>query len=632
MKTGSLMTQINDLIDKKINKALSLNSVGSRNQLYKYNNTSLLIGATDDGMALLFNEAGITKMAIGMLKNKDGTAIPLMAFGAGDGYGNNRGYIHKDTTGLAFYYIGTLASNEVAGIKILKNSIETTHPITVNKGLVDEFILNGTNWNAKLTEITAKAILENSSKNWEIPQENLSTTVGTKIDNGATAYANQIAGLNSTYIADAAITTAKIANLAVDNNKLAALSVDAAKLASGAVTTSKIFDDAITEAKIATDAVTSDAIKAANITTAKIANAAITTALIANAAITTALINDASITSAKIASAAVGNAAIASAAIGTAHIANGVIVNAHIADATITAAKIGSLNAEVISGSYISTQGWTGSGTSYIYMSKQMQIFKDNTLTKMAIGFLPNKDNVKVPLFVIGAGDGYGNNRGYIEKTTDGLSIYYVGNLSLGEVSYIKLKKDVLQLNGYDVFSKKNAISDSYISSATNWNNKTRNLNTSGDATSMNIYTSATGARIEILDTDKFQSLNSSGQKNGLYVSDKHLYFYYANNLALDITQSGNYNITNLDHTDSNGYLLTWLGVSGVDHGELTVYATQTWDFSGCTITGLSTNTSDVHNHGIGAGVYLAVVNPATDTITGHVGWTPSGAHSHTIS
>ena len=133
----------------------------------------------------------------------------------------------------------------------------------------------------------------------------------------------------------------------------------------------------------------------------------------------------------------------------------------------------GNVYGQNIRGAYISTKGFDGTGD-YIRLSKQFQTFCETgtDLIKMGLGFFPNKDNVNIPGMVFGAGDGYGSNRGYITKDTDGLSMYYVGNLALGEVSYLKLLKDKAVLNGYEVFSTKSAISDAYISSAIEWNEK----------------------------------------------------------------------------------------------------------------------------------------------------------------
>lgn len=260
-------------------------------------------------------------------------------------------------------------------------------------------------------------------------------------------------------------------------------------------------------------------------------------------------------------------------------------------------------------------------------------IWKESDVIKMAIGVLENKDGTPTPIMVFGAGNGNGDNRGYLQKDTDGLSIYYVGDLSLGEVSYIKLKKDVLQLNGYDVFSKASAISDSYIASATDWNNKTQNLDSSGDATSMNVYSSGSGSRIELLETDKFQQLNSSSQKHGLYMDTTFtdLELYYNNSLWFEVYNG----ITELLFKGDNTTFLTYNFVNNY------CYPQGTWDFTSCTVLGLSTDTASshthtinndgIHNHGISNGTKLATSSDGIN-VDGNVTWVESGSHTHTES
>lgn len=110
-------------------------------------------------------------------------------------------------------------------------------------------------------------------------------------DGTGTAVINEnIVNIDTSHLADAAITTAKINDSAVDNAKLAALSVDAAKLA----------DSAVTSTKIANLAVGAAAIAAAAIGTAHISNAAITSALIGDAQVVEAKIADLAVTNAKI--------------------------------------------------------------------------------------------------------------------------------------------------------------------------------------------------------------------------------------------------------------------------------------------------------------------------------------------
>jgi hypothetical protein len=145
-------------------------------------------------------------------------------------------------------------------------------------------------------------------------------------------------GIQTSHLADLAVTAAKIANGGVDSSKLADAAVTTAKLANLAVDTTKLADLAVQAAKLADSAVTATKIANAAVGSAAIAAAAIGSAHIANGAIQSAHIGNAQIQSAHIANAAVGAAAIAAAAIGTAHIQDAAITNAKIAD--VSAAKL----------------------------------------------------------------------------------------------------------------------------------------------------------------------------------------------------------------------------------------------------------------------------------------------------
>jgi hypothetical protein len=407
------------------NKDIWINSTaGNQSQQY-WNGTawvSIGIGSdrigtyiSDDVTLINFKQGGVTKMAIGIMKNKDNVDTPLLVMGAGDGYGNNRGYIQKDTDGLSLYYVGTLASNEVSYIKLMKDKIvygsgnatpdKEIFIKDIDNKLAGTYISDATTWNAKINEVDMKTIIKDPTKDLQIPKENIS-----------------------------------------------------------------------------------------------------------------------------------------------------------------------SVYAEYIFGTYISTQDWAGGGTNYIYMSKQLMYFKEGSLTKMAMGFLPNKDNVQTPIIVLGAGDGYGNNRGYIQKDADGISMYYIGTLASNEVSYLKLMKDKAVLNGYEVFSTASSISDSYISSASDWNNKLQRMDTSGQWRS-----TATGtARIELLSTGVYGK-NSSNQNNGLYVDPTYsdLYLYYNNAEHFRI------------YNELNGNTSVYLQTNRIGYGSSTQFTmTGTWDFTSATVTG----------------------------------------------
>lgn len=139
--------------------------------------------------------------------------------------------------------------------------------------------------------------------------------------------------MDTAFLRDGTITTAKIGELQVDT----------ANLAAAAITTAKINDAAITTAKIDLAQITTALVNDAAITTAKINDSAITTAKIDDAAITTAKINNASITTAKIANAQITSAHLATAAIDT----------AAIGTAVVTTLKIGANNVSIGVGTHV---------------------------------------------------------------------------------------------------------------------------------------------------------------------------------------------------------------------------------------------------------------------------------------
>lgn len=141
-------------------------------------------------------------------------------------------------------------------------------------------------------------------------------------------------------IADLAVNDAKIANLAVTSAKIANLAVGTAQIDSLAVTTAKIADANISTAKIADLAVTAAKIGLLQVGTAQIAAAAITSAKIGNLEVGTAHIQDTAITTAKIANLAVTSALIANAAIATAKIADLAVSQLKIGDYVVNAQKI----------------------------------------------------------------------------------------------------------------------------------------------------------------------------------------------------------------------------------------------------------------------------------------------------
>jgi hypothetical protein len=204
---------------------------------------------------------------------------------------------------------------------------------------------------------------------------------GAKITAGSVAAAQLgVDAVETSKLADSAVTTAKVADGAITAAKIAADSITAAqiapnavgaselsddavdtaaiqnlavaegKIAAGAVTTSKLADGAVTAAKIAADSITNAQIGPAAVETSELADAAVTTAKVADGAITTAKIAADSITAAQIAPDAVGaseladnavdSAAIQALAVTEAKLAGGAVVTAKLADGAVTGAKV----------------------------------------------------------------------------------------------------------------------------------------------------------------------------------------------------------------------------------------------------------------------------------------------------
>ena len=159
---------------------------------------------------------------------------------------------------------------------------------------------------------------------------------------GATDFSELTGTIDTTQIANNAITAVKIANDAVTNAKLAIDAVQGDVIAAGAITETKIASDSITSAKIAANAVTASEIAAGTITASEIATNTITASQIAAGAITASEIATGAVTTLKLDALAVTADKIASNSITTAKIAAGAVTAAEIAAGTITANEIAS--------------------------------------------------------------------------------------------------------------------------------------------------------------------------------------------------------------------------------------------------------------------------------------------------
>ena len=137
---------------------------------------------------------------------------------------------------------------------------------------------------------------------------------------------------------------------------------------------------------------------------------------------------------------------------------------------------------ENIRGNVISTANFNGTGN-YIQMQRQYLTFWDanNNAIKMALGFLPDNSGVNVPAIVFGAGDGRGNNRGYITKDTDSLDIFFID--SAEKVSAVKLQNGKIYLNNTEIpaFDPDNPLPYEYLQNGEKWNNTLAKIQASGN-------------------------------------------------------------------------------------------------------------------------------------------------------
>lgn len=95
-------------------------------------------------------------------------------------------------------------------------------------------------------------------------------------DKDGNAIYPKVSDVESSQIADGAVTSTKIGGSAVTTAKIADSNVTTAKIAGSAVTTAKIADSAVTTAKIGGSAVTTAKIADKNVTTAKLAAGIVT--------------------------------------------------------------------------------------------------------------------------------------------------------------------------------------------------------------------------------------------------------------------------------------------------------------------------------------------------------------------
>lgn len=236
------------------------------------------------------------------------------------------------------------------------------------------------------------------------------------------------------------------------------------------------------------------------------------------------------------------------------------------------------LYVENLRGGTFSTQNFDGTGD-YIQLQKQFMTFWDSSThtVKMAFGFIPNTLGYAVPGIAFGAGDGHGNNRGFIQKDTDGLSMFYVGNLANNEVGFLKVTKDNVYINDLLVPKCNNngQLVDGYISSASGWNDKLSQM-VYNDTTGATAYTGQVAK--STTETDTYLDISGDyGDMTLYYLGDE--WFKIQND----------YDALNM-YAFGDNFL-------GYNRNQQKTYPKGSWDFSNCTasnanLAGLATTTN----------------------------------------
>ena len=163
----------------------------------------------------------------------------------------------------------------------------------------------------------------------------------TDIANGAVTR-DKIAdeAVNFRKLAIGAVGTGRIADEAVTWRKIKPGAVGTGRLADGAVTTAKISDGSVTSAKIANGQVKTADIMNLGVLTEDLADGSVTTPKLADLAVTTPKLADLAVTTAKLASNSVGTAKIKDGAVTAFKLAAGSVTEAALAVGSVTAAAL----------------------------------------------------------------------------------------------------------------------------------------------------------------------------------------------------------------------------------------------------------------------------------------------------
>ncbi len=151
---------------------------------------------------------------------------------------------------------------------------------------------------------------------------------------------NKTDQLDTTQIADQAVTTEKLENESVTTEKLDAASVTTDKVADANITTSKLADSSVETNKINNKAVTTEKLNDESVDNSKIAPNAVTSEKIKNESIITEKLNDRAVTTEKVDERAITNTKLGDQSVDGRVVREGTLQTKHLANESVTTDKV----------------------------------------------------------------------------------------------------------------------------------------------------------------------------------------------------------------------------------------------------------------------------------------------------
>lgn len=151
---------------------------------------------------------------------------------------------------------------------------------------------------------------------------------------------NKTDQLDTTQIADQAVTTEKLENESVTTEKLNAASVTTDKMADANITTSKLADSSVETDKINNKAVTTEKLNDESVDNSKIAPNAVTSEKIKNESIITEKLNDRAVTTEKVEEKAITNTKLGDQSVDGRVVREGTLETKHLSNESVTTDKV----------------------------------------------------------------------------------------------------------------------------------------------------------------------------------------------------------------------------------------------------------------------------------------------------